>query len=99
MINAAPPDTQAYGRRRRQSIMSNQWRRAKVVSDEFGQAILLPQGFLVDTDEVYLKKTPEGFEVILRDPWELFYEGAEGLSDGFMADGRQQPPPQTRTGL
>jgi hypothetical protein len=50
----------------------------------------------VDRNEVYLKKTPEGFLAISRDPWEIFFEGVEELSDEFMAAGRQQPPPQKR---
>jgi hypothetical protein len=40
---------------------------------------------------VYLKKTPEGFLVMLRDPWEIFFEDVKELSDDFMAGGRRQP--------
>ncbi len=50
----------------------------------------------MDTDEVYLKKTPEGFLVIARDPWEIFHEGVEKLSADFMSSGRRQLPPQRR---
>jgi antitoxin VapB len=60
------------------------------------QAIRLPKEFRVETDEVYLKKTAEGFVVISRDQWEVFFEGIEELSDDFMVSGRQQPPTQTR---
>jgi hypothetical protein len=56
----------------------------------------LPKNFRVETDEVYLKKTPEGFLVIPRDPWEVFFEGVEQLSDDFMARGRLQPKAQSR---
>jgi hypothetical protein len=45
----------------------------------------------VDATEVYLKKLPEGFLVIPRDPWEIFLEGVEKLSDDFMAGSREQP--------
>jgi antitoxin VapB len=60
---------------------------------EFGnsQAIRLPKEFRVQADEVYLKKTRDGFLVTTRDPWEMFSEGAAELSDEFMAGGRQQP--------
>jgi antitoxin VapB len=71
-------------------------RTAKVFRNGRSQAIRLPKEFRVDNDEVYLKKTPEGFMVIARDPWEIFFEGAEELSDDFMAGGRRQPPPQKR---
>jgi antitoxin VapB len=65
--------------------------KAKVVQIGRSHAIRLPKAFRVDSDEVYLKKTPEGFLVIPRDPWEVFLEGVEELSDGFMAGGRRQP--------
>jgi len=65
---------------------------AKVFQYGEGQAIRLPEEFRVETDEVYLKKTPEGFLVMTRDPWELFYEAVEQLPDDFMAEGRKQPP-------
>lgn len=70
--------------------------RAKVFQSGRSQAIRLPKEFRVSTEEVYLKKTPEGFLVIERDPWEIFLEGVAELSDDFMADGRQQPPEQER---
>lgn len=69
---------------------------AKVFKNGRSQALRLPKEFRVETSEVYLKKTPEGFLVITRDPWELFFEGVEELSAGFMAAGRQQPEPQAR---
>lgn len=72
---------------------------AKVINDKDGQAILLPDEFRVDAETVYLKKTIEGFLVIVRDPWEVFYEGVAELSDGFMAEGRGQPAPQDRRSL
>ena len=59
---------------------------AKVFKNGRSQAIRLPKEFRVDVDEVYLKKTREGFLVIPRDPWEIFFEGVEELSDDFMCD-------------
>lgn len=69
---------------------------AKVFRNGRSQAIRLPKEFRVDGDEVYLKKTPEGFLVIPRDPWEIFFEGISELSDDFMADERKQPALQKR---
>lgn len=72
---------------------------AKVFQNGRSQAIRLPKEFRVDTDEVYLKKTPDGFLVISRDPWEIFFEGVSELSDDFMSDGRDQPKPQVTNWL
>ena len=69
---------------------------AKLFRNGRSQAIRLPKEFRVETDEVYLKKTPDGFLVIPRDPWELFFEGVQELSEDFMANGRQQPALQKR---
>lgn len=69
---------------------------AKVFKTGRSQAIRLPKEFRVETAEVYLKKTPEGFLVIPRDPWEVFFEGIEELSADFMAGGRRQPAVQVR---
>lgn len=71
-------------------------RTAKVFKNGRSQAIRLPKEFRVESSEVYLKKTPEGFLVIPRDPWEVFFEGVRELSDDFMAEGRQQPEIQSR---
>jgi antitoxin VapB len=68
---------------------------AKVFMNGRSQAIRLPKEFRVSTDEVFLKKTAEGFLVIERDPWEIFEEGCRELSQGFMAE-RSQPPLERR---
>jgi len=69
---------------------------AKVFRNGRSQAIRLPKEFRVETCEVYLKRTREGFLVIPRDPWELFFEGAEELSGDFMGEGRPQPEAERR---
>lgn len=69
---------------------------AKVFQSGSDRAIRLPDEYRVDADEVYLRRTPEGFLVILCDPWEVFYEGVEELSDGFLREGRVQPPVEQR---
>ena len=70
---------------------------AKVLKNGRSQAIRLPKEFRVKAGEVYLKRTPEGFLVVPRDPWEVFLEGVAELSDEFMAGGRQQHEVQTRS--
>ena len=69
---------------------------AKVFQNGRSQAIRLPKEFRVEAAEVHLKKTPEGFLVIARDPWSIFFEGVAELSDNFMVGGRRQPEPQPR---
>jgi len=69
---------------------------AKVFRTGRSQAIRLPKEFRVETNEVYLKRTREGFLVITRDPWEVFFEGIDELSDQFMSGGRVQPKLETR---
>jgi antitoxin VapB len=69
---------------------------AKVFRNGRSQAIRLPKEFRVETSEVYLKRTPEGFLVMARDPWEIFFEGVEELSDDFMAGVRKQPKHEKR---
>lgn len=64
---------------------------AKVIRSGRSQAIRLPKEFHVEVGEVYLKRTREGFLVIVRDPWEVFFEGVQDLSDDFMARARVQP--------
>jgi antitoxin VapB len=57
---------------------------AKVFRTGRSQAIRLPKKFRVDADTVYLKRTSEGFLVITKEPWEIFFEGVEQLSDSFL---------------
>jgi antitoxin VapB len=68
---------------------------AKVFRTGRSQAIRLPKEFRVDAKEVYLKRTREGFLVITKDPWELFFEGVRELSDDFMKE-RVQPKLESR---
>ena len=72
--------------------------KAKVIKNGGGQAIQLPDEFRVDVDEVVLEKTPQGFLVIPRDPWEVFHEGCEKISDEFLdiMENRKRLPPKQR---
>ena len=69
---------------------------AKVFKTGRSQAIRLPKEFRVNTEEVHLKRTSDGFLVITRDPWDVFFEGVEQLSDDFLSTERVQPPLETR---
>jgi antitoxin VapB len=69
---------------------------ARVFRTGRSQAIRLPKEFRVETDTVHLRRTSEGFLVITKDPWEVFFEGVEQLSDGFLAGERVQPELESR---
>jgi antitoxin VapB len=69
---------------------------ARVFRMGSSQAIRLPKEFRVETDTVRLKRTSEGFLVITRDPWEIFFEGVEKLSDDFLSRERVQPELESR---
>jgi antitoxin VapB len=69
---------------------------AKVFRTGRSQAIRLPKEFRVEADTVHLKRTDEGFLVITKEPWEVFFEGVEQLSDKFLESGRVQPELELR---
>ena len=69
---------------------------AKVFRTGRSQAIRLPKEFRVEANEVRLKRTAEGFLVITKDPWDVFFEGVEQLSDQFMRGERVQPALESR---
>ena len=69
---------------------------AKIVKTGASQSIRLPKEFLVEADQVFLKKTKTGFLVLPGDPWALFEEGVRELSDSFMESGRDQSKTQPR---
>src|SRR5205814_8841631 len=69
---------------------------AKVFRTGRSQAIRLPKDFRVVADIVHLKRTVEGFLVITKDPWEIFFEGVEQLSDKFLGIRRVQPELESR---
>jgi antitoxin VapB len=60
------------------------------------QAIRLPKEFRVEADTVHLKRTDQGFLVITTEPWDVFFEGVEQLSDQFMGGERVQPELESR---
>jgi antitoxin VapB len=69
---------------------------ARVFRTGRSQAIRLPKEFRVETDSVTLKRTSEGFLVITREPWDIFFEGIEQLSENFPGCERVQPELEIR---
>lgn len=69
---------------------------ARVFRTGRSQAIRLPKEFRVEADTVHLKRTDSGFLVITREPWEIFFEGVEQLSDKFLSADRVQPELESR---
>jgi antitoxin VapB len=59
---------------------------AKVFQNGRSQAIRLPKEFRVKSSEVHLKRVPEGFIVMERDPWEICLEACQALPDDFMEE-------------
>ncbi len=69
---------------------------ARVFRTGRSQAIRLPKEFRVESDTVRLKRTSEGFLVMTKDPWEIFFEGVEQLSDSVPGGERVQPELESR---
>ncbi|MBB3650398.1 antitoxin VapB [Rhizobium sp. BK619] len=77
---------------------------ARIFQSGNSQAVRLPKEFRFDVDQVEV--TREGDAVILRPRtdhrvrWASLQSALErGLSDDFMAEGREQPEEQERPGL
>ena len=69
---------------------------AKVFRTGRSQAIRLPKEFRVEADTVHLKRTDQGFLVITKEPWEIFFEGVEQLSDKFLGSEKVEPELESR---
>jgi antitoxin VapB len=69
---------------------------ARVFRTGRSQAIRLPKEFRVEADSVTLKRTSDGFLVITREPWDIFFEGVEQLSENFRGGERVQPELESR---
>lgn len=64
---------------------------AKLFRNGRSQAVRLPQEFRFAGSEVWIKQVPGGVLLSERDPWDLFDEGVNALSDDFMAERVQAP--------
>jgi len=63
---------------------------AKVFQSGRSQAVRVPKRYRFRTQEVNVLETPEGLLLTEKGPWELFGEGLDELSSGFMSE-RVQP--------
>lgn len=73
---------------------------AKVFMSGNSQAVRLPKEFRLDTAEVEIFR--RGDEIVLREPAHGLaraFEALARLPEDFFADGREDPPPQSREGL
>jgi antitoxin VapB len=72
--------------------------KAKVFMTGRSQAIRLPKEFRVEVDEVYLKRTHDGFEVMTSDPWDelIDYLETNPLPDAFLEKRPARSVPQKR---
>lgn len=64
------------------------------------QAVRLPKEFRFDVDEVEILR--QGDDVILRVPQRsaaVIFDALAALPEDFMAEGRENAPPQEREGL
>lgn len=73
---------------------------ARVFKSGNSQAVRLPREFRVKAEELEIFR--RGEEIVLREPGHGLtraFEVLAGLPDDFLADGRQDAPPQSRTPL
>ncbi len=73
---------------------------ARIFQSGNSQAVRLPKEFRFDVDEVEILR--RGQEVILRVPRRSaadIFDALAGMPEDFLADGREDPPPQEREAL
>lgn len=73
---------------------------ARVFMSGNSQAVRLPKEFRLDTTEVEIFR--RGDEIVLREPAHGLaraFEALASLPEDFFAEGRDDPPPQSREGL
>ena len=73
---------------------------ATVKTEGLEQTVRLPEGYLVDGTEVILKRMGRSVVLIPKDanPWEVFENSLDLVTDDFMQD-RRQPPEQPREAI
>ena len=67
---------------------------AIVTTRAHGQSVQLPEGFQLDTSEVYVKRVGRS----VADPWEIMAESLEQFTGDFVQD-RAQPAEQRREAM
>ena len=73
---------------------------ARIFQSGNSQAVRLPKEFRFDVDEVEILR--QGDDVVLRVPQRsaaAIFDALASLPDDFMADGRDDTPPQPREAL
>jgi antitoxin VapB len=68
---------------------------AKVFQSGRSQAVRVPKRYRFRTREVNVLETPDGLLLTEKGPWQLFREGVDELSAGFMRE-RTQPELERR---
>jgi len=73
---------------------------ATVITQRHHQSIELPDGFLLDASQVYLKRVGRSVLLIPVDsnPWELLSSSLDNFTSDFM-ESRSQPQEQRRDAL
>lgn len=70
---------------------------SKVFISGNSQVVRIPKKYRIKDKELYIKKIGNTIILFPKDnPWELFEKSLTEFSEDFMADGRNQPPMQTR---
>jgi antitoxin VapB len=70
-------------------------RTAKLFQNGRSQAVRLPREYRFKGKEVYVKRLPYGLLLTQKAPWDLFEEGIEEISAGFLEE-RVQPQLEVR---
>lgn len=69
---------------------------AQISTDGNHQIVILPEGFQLLGNEVYVKKMGTAIVLVNKEnPWELLFNSLEQFSDDFMGT-REQPPLDVR---
>jgi antitoxin VapB len=69
---------------------------AQISTDGTRQIVILPEGFNLAGNEVYVKKMGNAIVLVNKEnPWETLFSSLELFSDDFMST-REQPPLDVR---
>lgn len=74
---------------------------AQLVTDGYGQSVLLPEDSQFSGKEVYIKKVAEGVLLIRKDQslWDIWEQNIIKYEEPFMIKREQQTEQQERAGL
>lgn len=81
-------------------IGGNVMQTAKLFQNGRSKAVRLPKEFQFSGEDVYIQKHGEAVLLVPHEKaWEVFLEGLDGFSNGFMKEGRVQGKNHEREGL